>query len=165
MTSFSNEVETKYQTKFQEQLQNMRDDFDKRIAQSRAEVDELYKAKLAEAAEAAKHNRDAASSLREDLARYRAKMVEMENTIAGHNAAVANYTKRIADLEAQLRRIQDENDIRIQQRDDRIQALEKEIAAMLNDYQDLMGVKVQLDTELQAYQKLLESEETRFVRD
>lgn len=38
MTSFSDEVEHRYQAKLQEQLQAMRDDFDNRIAQNRAEV-------------------------------------------------------------------------------------------------------------------------------
>lgn len=38
MTSFSDEVEHRYQAKLQEQLQAMRADFDNRSAQSRAEV-------------------------------------------------------------------------------------------------------------------------------
>lgn len=60
-----------------------------------------------------------------------------------------------------MRRAQDEADIRIQQRDEEIAQLQKEIALMISDYQDLLDVKVQLDTELQAYQKMLEQEETR----
>jgi hypothetical protein len=32
---------------------------------------------------------------------------------------------------------------------------------LINDYQDLFDLKVQLDTELQAYHKLLEGEESR----
>lgn len=46
-------------------------------------------------------------------------------------------------LEAQLRELQEAN------------------AKLISDYQDLLDLKVQLDTELQAYQKLLEGEETR----
>lgn len=60
-----------------------------------------------------------------------------------------------------MRRAKDDNSIRIQQRDDQIAALQKDIALMLSDYQDLLDVKVQLDTELQAYQKMLEQEESR----
>lgn len=60
-----------------------------------------------------------------------------------------------------MRRAQDDNEIRIQQRDEQISALQKDIALMLSDYQDLLDVKVQLDTELQAYQKMLEQEESR----
>jgi len=43
--------------------------------------------------------------------------------------------------------------------------LDKELKAtndrLINEYQDLFDLKVQLDTELQAYHKLLESEESR----
>jgi len=46
MTSFSTEIENRYQTKLQEQLQNMRADFDNRTANSRAEIEALYKNKL-----------------------------------------------------------------------------------------------------------------------
>lgn len=53
------------------------------------------------------------------------------------------------------------NDHKLQQRDERIAELEKEISDMISDYRDLMDLKIQLDTELQAYQKLLEGEETR----
>uniref|UniRef100_A0A915D0L8 Lamin n=1 Tax=Ditylenchus dipsaci TaxID=166011 RepID=A0A915D0L8_9BILA len=140
MTSFSTEVENRYQVKLQEQLHNMRADFDARIAQSRAEVDELYKNKLAEANEAAARNRATAADAREE-------------------ATALN--RRINELEKDLRRLHEETDIRIQQKDERINLLENEAAAMMNEYQDLMDLKVQLDTELQAYQKLLEGEETR----
>lgn len=161
MTSFSTEVENRYQIKLQEQLQNMRADFDARIAQSRAEVDELYKSKLAEANEAANRNRATASDAREEASRYRLKIHDLEGLVTGNDAKVAMLTRRIADLEKDLRRLHEETDIRIQQRDERINLLENEAAAMMNEYQDLMDLKVQLDTELQAYQKLLEGEETR----
>lgn len=69
MTSFSTEVENRYQIKLQEQLQAMRADFDARIAQSRAEVDELYKSKLSEASDQASRNRATAADAREEASR------------------------------------------------------------------------------------------------
>jgi Intermediate filament protein len=44
-----------------------------------------------------------------------------------------------------------------------IRRLRDEASVMLNEYQDLMDIKVALDTEIKAYQALLSSEETRFV--
>lgn len=163
MTSFSNEVETRYQNKLQEQLQQMRDNFDQRIAQNRAELDDLFKSKLAESDGNANRNRQIANEAREEASRCRLKIHELESSVSGHDAQVLSLNNRIKDLESQLRRQQDESDIRIQQREERINALEREAASMLNDYQDLMDLKVQLDTELQAYQKLLEGEETRYT--
>jgi lamin B len=44
-----------------------------------------------------------------------------------------------------------------------IRRLRDEASVMLNEYQDLMDIKVALDTEIKAYQALLSSEETRLV--
>lgn len=53
--------------------------------------------------------------------------------------------------------------MRRMQSDERICSLENEIAKMMTEYQDLMDIKIQLDTELLAYQKLLEGEENRLA--
>lgn len=53
--------------------------------------------------------------------------------------------------------------MRISQRDKRIIELQEEIDRLLNEYQDLFDLKVQLDTELKAYQNLLEGEESRYL--
>lgn len=62
----------------------------------------------------------------------------------------------------QLRFVRDDADVRLQQRDSRIAELQQEIDRILSEYQDLFELKVQLDTELRAYQSLLEGEESRY---
>jgi lamin B len=161
MTSVSNEIETRYQDKLQEQLQTMRADFDARIAQNRHEVDDMYKNKLSEAQDTANRNRATAAEVREELARYRTRTCELEIAVAAHDAKVESLNRQIYELEALIRRIRDESDIKIQQREDRIAELECEVNNMITEYRDLMDLKVQLDTELQAYHRLLEGEETR----
>uniref|UniRef100_A0A914C0A0 Lamin n=1 Tax=Acrobeloides nanus TaxID=290746 RepID=A0A914C0A0_9BILA len=161
MTSVSNEIETRYQDKLQEQLQTMRADFDARIAQNRHEVDDMYKNKLSEAQDTANRNRATAAEVREELARYRTRTCELEIAVAAHDAKVESLNRQIYELEALVRRIRDESDIKIQQREDRIAELECEVNNMITEYRDLMDLKVQLDTELQAYHRLLEGEETR----
>lgn len=58
--------------------------------------------------------------------------------------------------------MRDDYDVRISQRDKRITELQGEIDRLLTEYQDLFDLKVQLDTELKAYQNLLEGEESRY---
>jgi hypothetical protein len=61
-----------------------------------------------------------------------------------------------------LRRAREDGEIRLQQRDEQIAQLQKEIANLISDYQDLLDLKVKLDTELNAYHQMLEQEETRY---
>jgi len=50
---------------------------------------------------------------------------------------------------------------RLGSRDDEIRRLNEEIQKMMQDYQDLMDTKIQLDVEIEAYRRLLEGEEAR----
>ncbi|KAK0423577.1 hypothetical protein QR680_008219 [Steinernema hermaphroditum] len=161
MTSVSNEIETRYQAQLQEQLQAMRADFDARIAQNRREIDELYKSKLSDANETASRGRSSAGEAREEAARARLRVHELETVLSSHNKQVDELNRKIADLESALQRSRDEMNIKVSQRDEQIVDLEREIGRMISEYRDLMDLKVQLDVELQAYQKLLEGEESR----
>lgn len=165
MATFSSEIEGRYQAKLQEQLQTMRADFENRIAQNRAEVDDLYKNKLDEAVQDSNRNRDSAVKAREEHSFYRNRVHELENSAKESAELIERLNRRLSDLDARTRQLREESEIRLKQRDDQIAQLQKEIGQMITDYQDLLDIKVQLDTELQAYHKLLEGEETRSVFD
>jgi lamin B len=161
MVTVSSEIEKNYQAKLQEQLQAMRADFDARIAASRKETADMYQNKLAEALESSDRARRDAAQAREDYNAYRLRTHGIEKEQAELEKKLEAAQRRIKDLETQLRIIEDDYANRLQARDDRIASLERQINEMLSQYQDLLDLKIQLDTELQAYQKLLEGEETR----
>lgn len=70
--------------------------------------------------------------------------------------------KKIDDLENELQREKDAHLNAFLQKEVEIRDLHKEIRQMMQDYQDLMDTKIQLDVEIEAYRRLLESEETRY---
>lgn len=71
---------------------------------------------------------------------------------------------RIEDLEKLRAGDQTRADEAIASRDVQIRDQRKRIDSALRDYEDLMGVKTALDLEILTYRKMLEGEETRFVR-
>ncbi|VDM11229.1 unnamed protein product [Wuchereria bancrofti] len=157
MTTTAREMERTYESRLQEQLQAMRAEFDERLNKNRRDIDETYKNKLNEANEA----RQQMNLAKEEAARLRLRVHEMEKVEGGYESRIEGLNKKIADLESQLRFVRDDCDVRINQRDKRVAELQEEIDRLLNEYQDLFDLKVQLDTELKAYQNLLEGEESR----
>lgn len=74
---------------------------------------------------------------------------------------VIAYESRIRDLEDQLAREQDENAERLAAKDLELGELRQLLNDQMQEYSDLLDVKIKLDNEITAYRKLIEVEEER----
>ncbi|XP_061088070.1 glial fibrillary acidic protein-like [Conger conger] len=144
-------------------LKDIRVQYEAMAASNMHETEELYRSKFADLTDAANRNGEALRLAKQEANEYRRQIQVLTcdlEALRGTNESLERQLREIEDRFAMETAGYHDNGVHLEEE---IQGLKEEMARHLQEYQDLLNVKLALDIEIATYRKLLEGEESRIT--